>query len=113
MKDTTASIGRRYVEAVNDADVDALMALFAEDAVLQHPMGVFTDPEGMAGFYTDVVFAGRAVTEIVTTARDGNREWVEIEATSPLSEDGRRVYAADLFELDDAGLISRLAIYYR
>jgi ketosteroid isomerase-like protein len=107
------SIGQQYVEAINAADLDALLALFAEGAVLQHPMGTFTDPESMARFYRDVVFAGQAVTRIATTSRDGNRVWVEIEASSPLGEPGNKVYAADLFELDETGRISRLAIYYR
>ena len=106
-------IGQRYVEAINAADLDALLALFADGAVLQHPMGTFTDPESMAGFYRDVVFAGQAVTRIASTSRDGAREWVEIEASSPLGEPGNKVYAADLFELDATGRISRLAIYYR
>ena len=110
---TEAPIAQRYAAAINAADIDALMALFADGAVLLHPAGVFTDRATMAGFYTDAVFAGKAVIEVVATARDGNREWAEIEATSPLSEDGERMYAADVFELDDAGRIVRLAIYYR
>ena len=110
---TAKPVSQQYVEAVNAADLDAVMALFADDAVLQHPMGVFTDPAGMAGFYRDVVFAGKAVTEIVTSARDGGYEWPEIEATSRLADTDEKVHAADLFEIDDAGDIVRLAIYYR
>jgi len=110
---TETSIAHRYAAAINAADIDALMALFADDGVLLHPAGVFADRAAMAGFYTDAVFAGKAVIEVVATARDGNREWAQIEATSPLSEDGERMYAADVFELDDAGRIVRLAIYYR
>jgi hypothetical protein len=108
----TTPVGRRYVDAVNGADLDALMALFADGAVLHHPMGTFADAEAMRAFYRDVVVAGKAVTTIVASSRDGDREWVEIEATSA-SGSGKVVHAVDVFEVDESGRIARLAIYYR
>ncbi|KAA1419372.1 nuclear transport factor 2 family protein [Nocardioides humilatus] len=110
---STPTISQQYVAAVNAADLDTLLALFAADAVLEHPMGTFATSEERGRFYSEVVFAGRAQTTIVSTSRDGDREWVEIEAISPLGEPGNKVHAADLFELDEAGRIRRLAIYYR
>ena len=107
------SVGERYVAAINAEDGTALMALFAEGAVLHHPLGTFTGREEMLGFYTDVVFAGKAQTEIVTSCVEEHREWIEIEATSPLGDPGNRVHAADVFDLDGEGLVQRLAIYYR
>src|SRR5437870_3894466 len=49
-----------YVDAVNAADLDGLLDLFAKDAVLRHPSGVYEGIDALAGFYGDVVFPAQA-----------------------------------------------------
>lgn len=109
------NIAERYVRAVNDADEATLLALFSPDAVpvLRHPLGTFRGPAEIGGFYRDVVFAGKAQTEITRLVAGAGVEIAQIEATSPLGEPGNRAYAVDVFELDGRGLIVALDIYYR
>ncbi|MEU5994917.1 nuclear transport factor 2 family protein [Spirillospora sp. NPDC047418] len=109
----TEHVSQRYGEAVDEADLTGLMSLFADDAVLHHPVGTYTGAEAMSGFFRDVVFTGRAVTKIATSCGDDHRERVETEATSPLSQDGGQVHAVDVFDLNGEGRDSRLAICYR
>ena len=49
----------RYISFMNDADVDAIAALYAEDATLEDPVG--TEPirgrEAIRGFYAEAVGA--------------------------------------------------------
>ena len=113
-----------YVAAINAADADAVVALFADEAVLVNPLGTFTGSDEITGFYRDVVVAGQAVLTIgavtVVDAVDGSADGsaggpvvrAEVIATSPLDPDGGRLVADDAFHLD-AGRITRLEITYR
>ena len=106
------SISEQYIEAVNQADIDTLMSLFSPTATLSHPTGEFVDADAIRNFYESVVFAGKTITEIQAKFIDGDAEILEIRASSPLSEAGNYVHAADVFRIQD-GLIEQLAIYYR
>lgn len=106
------SIAEKYIDAVNRADIDELMALFAPTATLKHPSGTYVGAENIANFYRTVVFAGQAVTEIETQFSDRDTQIIQIRASSPLAEPGQYVYAADIFTIGD-DRIERLDIYYR
>jgi ketosteroid isomerase-like protein len=103
----------RYVEAVNNADSAALLALFAEDATLTHPVGTDQGHLEIADFHNDVVFAGQLHMTITRQIEQGNIEVAQLQGTSPLDEDGMTVHAVDIFELNDDGLVQNLDIYYR
>ncbi|MFE5283586.1 nuclear transport factor 2 family protein [Nocardia sp. NPDC056611] len=107
------SISDDYVRAVNAADEPALLALFAPGAELRNPRGIFTGHDEIAGFYRDVVFAGRARTEITRVIPGPAVEVAQLEATSPLGKPGNRTYAIDVFGLGPDGRITTLEIYYR
>ena len=108
------SVSQQYVDAVNAADGDALLALFAPGALLRHPLGSYTGHDELAGFYRDVVFQGQAVTTLLSVEPLADGELALLSATSRVSEaDAKPLHAADVFRLDGAGLISELQIFYR
>ncbi|MGW2659638.1 nuclear transport factor 2 family protein [Nocardia tengchongensis] len=107
------SIAEDYVRAVNAADEPALLALFAIGAELRNPRGTFSGHDEIAGFYRNVVFAGRAQTRITRVIPGPAVEVAQLEATSPLGAPGNRTYAIDVFTLDPDGRIATLEIYYR
>lgn len=107
-----ASIAEQNIDAVNRAHIDDLMALFAPDATLAHPSGSYTGTDEIANFYTSVVFAGQAITEIDRQFADQDAQIIQIRATSPLAEPGQYVHAVDVFTIGE-GVIDRLDIYYR
>lgn len=108
------SVSQRYVDAVNTGDADALLALFAPDAVLRHPLGTYTGHDELAGFYRDVVFQGQAVTTLLSVEPIEDGELALLAATSRASEpDAKPLHAADVFRLDADGLITELQIFYR
>ncbi len=109
----TVSIAQRYVDAVNAQDGHGLLALFADDALLLHPVGRFEGKEAIAGFYRDVVFSGQARTTIANQWLLDGVEVALLEATSPLDPNGGIVHAADVFTLDETGTLIRLEIFYR
>ncbi|QZA20134.1 nuclear transport factor 2 family protein [Mycobacterium malmoense] len=73
-----ATIAEKYVDAVNRGDIDCLISLFAPTATLMHPAGTFSDADAIADFYTSVVFAGKAVTEIERQFADHDAQIVQI-----------------------------------
>jgi steroid delta-isomerase len=106
------SVAERYVEAVNNADTAALLALFAEDATLTHPVGTDQGHSEIADFHTDVIFAGQVHMTLFRSIEHGNIEVAQLEGTSPLNED-TTVHTVDIFTLNHNGLVQTLDIYYR
>jgi hypothetical protein len=106
-------VAERYVEAVNKADTAALLALFAEDAVISSPVGTDQGHEEIADFHTEVVFAAQVRMTIVRSIDQDNIEVAQVEGTSPLNDDEAPVHAVDIFTLNDDGLVQTLDIYYR
>ena len=94
-------IAEAYIDAVNRADLASLINLFAPDAVLLHPAGRFEGHRAISGFYTDVVFHGKAVTEIERIYVTDDAQILQLHATSPLSEPGQYVYAVDALATTD------------
>ena len=106
------SVAERYIEAVNNADTAALLALFAEDATLEHPVGTDQGHTEIADFHNDVIFAGQVHMTLARTIEQGNIEVAQLEGTSPLNED-TTVHTVDIFTLNPNGLVQTLDIYYR
>lgn len=106
------SVAQQYVDAVNNADAAALLALFAEDATLTHPVGTDQGHGEIADFHTDVIFEGQVRMTIVRNIEQGNIEVAQLEGSSPLNED-TTIHTVDIFTLNDDGLVQALDIYYR
>ena len=106
------SVAERYVEAVNNADTAALLALFADDATLTHPVGTDQGHAEIADFHTDVIFEGQVHMTLVRSIEQGNIEVAQLEGSSPLNED-TTVHTVSIFTLNDKGLVQTLDIYYR
>jgi steroid delta-isomerase len=108
------SVSQRYVDAVNAGDADPLLALFAEGAVLRHPLGTYTGHDELRGFYDSVVFQGQAVTTLLSVDDLPDGELALLSAVSRASEpDSKPLHAADVFRLDADGLVTELQIFYR
>jgi len=105
-------VAERYVKAVNSADTAALLALFADDATLMHPVGTDLGHAEIADFHTDVIFAGQVQMTLAHSIEQGNIEVAQLEGTSPLNED-TTVHTVSIFTLNDAGLVQMLEVYYR
>lgn len=99
----------RYVARANARDVDALMQLFAEDAVVEHETGRFEGRDAIRGLYADVILPinpqmGVAAYE---DRADGCR--VVFETTTDAFP-GQTLRVVDRFLLDDDDRIAHLHI---
>ena len=98
-----------YVDAVNAVDLDGLVALFAEGALLEHAFGNFEGTDAIGTFYAENVLA---FTPQVTSS-----DWVEQGRTVTFhleaSVDGAVSQTVDHLTVDDAGLITHLEVGFR
>ena len=98
-----------YIQHVNDADLDALMALFADSAVVLHPLGRFEGSRAIREFYSASILAHRPRLSGAGWVAEGDRCAVELEAVTG----DRTSHAIDHCTVGDAGAIVRMAIGYR
>ena len=95
-----------YVDAVNAVDLDGLVALFAEDALLDHTFGTFEGIAAIRTFYAENVLA---FTPQVTSS-----DWLEQGRTVTFhlqaGVDCATSQTVDHLTVDAAGLITHLEV---
>jgi hypothetical protein len=101
-----------YVECINTKNLQRLLALFADNGRLVHPYGLFEGKEKLAEFYGGLVMLADTQLSVGRMTAEGSIATLEVVGVSPQAPD-KAQYAIDLFQIDDEGLISELAIYYR
>jgi steroid delta-isomerase len=107
---------RQYFEAVSSGDADALVALFAEDAHFNDPVGtpVLHGHDGVRRFHKGLTRAWERLDMDVETAfirgDRGAAQWTA-EGRSTSGKD-IEFEGINLFEVDDAGRITRLEGYW-
>lgn len=111
MGSAARAAAERYVEAVNNADITAMMSLFAPGAVLRHPTGTYDSPEKIQGFYENIVFRGKAALTPTKLLDSPDFAMLEMFAVSPFRPDHQQ-WAVDVFEVGEGGLVTQLSIYY-
>lgn len=98
-----------YVDAVNAVDLDGLVALFTDGAVLDHAFGTFEGTDAIRAFYAENVLA---FTPQVTPS-----DWLEQGRTVTFhlaaDVDGATSQTVDHLTVDDAGRISHLSVGFR
>jgi steroid delta-isomerase len=101
---------RRYVAALNGKDLDAILALYAENAVVQDPVfqREFRGKQALREFYAQVIT--RAQLEITGPIRGsyGNVTATPIKARIP----GVEIDVISLTTFDDDGLVSLYTAYW-
>ena len=100
----------RYVEAVNTRDIDKLLGLFAPGGRLLHPSGIYDTPGKLREFYEGLVFAMKVKITVVKLLDDGNASMLEMYGESEVAP-GPKAWVIDVFDTDDAGRVTTLAIY--
>ncbi len=103
------TIADRYFAAVRSRDIDAFMALFAEDAVFVLPDGkVLTGHAAIREMELHTFTHGAPTPTPAAIVSGDNSFAVEIDIALP---DGRTMRMADFFHLNADGLIQRLSVY--
>jgi hypothetical protein len=102
-------VADRYFEVVRTRDIDGLIALYADDAVITLPNGTrVVGADAIRTFQTDVYERGAPYPTPGPCVVGASEIAVEIKAKLP---DGSVRSTANFFYLDDAGRILRLSVY--
>lgn len=101
-----------YIAAINNKNLENLMAIFSEDAELVHPFGVFVGKQKLVEFYGGLVMLADTKLAVTRESAENNICCVEVIGISPQAP-GKPQYAIDLFEVNAEGLVENLSIYYR
>ena len=101
-----------YMLLVSEARLDDLVALFADDAVVVQRAGTFSGREEIRGFYRDTILPNRPQCRGELFSSTERQAVLEMRASTAARPDSE-AEVLDLFELNDAGEIARLSIYFR
>lgn len=108
---TGEELKHHYFTAMRGADLEGVLALFADDAVVILPDGKERAGKAALTEMFGGIFSQSRPAPSPGTVIGGNGAWaVEVETQLP---DGRRRNTANFFTLNDAGQIARMHSYSR
>lgn len=94
---------------MNAADIDRMMALFADDAVMRHMTGVYAGTEAIRAFFQEIAFGNSARLHAVELLAQDDIAWLEAEAESDVTPGRQRV--VDVFRVNGRGQVADLGVY--
>jgi ketosteroid isomerase-like protein len=103
-----------YVDALNEADVEAITSLFAADGTIEDPVGTGVHPaaEGLARL-VGALPSGSTFT-LDTPIRTSHAKGAAMAFTVHTEIDGKpvRIHSIDVMQFDEDGLITEMRAYY-
>ncbi len=103
----------RYITAVDAGDVDAVMALYADEPCIEDPVG--SEPrvgrDAIRAFYTETAamdFSARRIGPITVV---GNRAAFQFRVDVPLGDSTLKLTTTDVMTFDDRGRILTMSAY--
>ncbi|WP_163796020.1 nuclear transport factor 2 family protein [Mycolicibacterium sediminis] len=103
------TLTEKYIDAVNNADLAGLIALFEPTATLSQKGRLYEGTDQIADFYRELWLPGPSAHEVERQFVDGNAVIVQFKAVSPT---GEIRHAVDVF-IVKGNLFESLEIYYR
>lgn len=124
MRDTAAMpseeerkrIALTYCRRVSEGDVGSIVELFAPEATVEDPVGggPITGYEALGEFYRDTLARTGSQIEpgVARAGQDGTSVALPITVTARVEGQAREIASVDVFEIDDAGKITRMRAYW-
>ncbi len=101
-----------YVDGFANGDVDSVLALFAEDAVVEDPVGTPEKRgEEIAQFYRDAVASGAKLI-LDGPIRGSHGAAAAMSFTIELAALGMKISAIDVFTFDEDGKVATMRAYW-
>ncbi len=105
----------RYLSSINNADLEGILALYAEDATLEDPVGsaIVQGTEAIKAFYARNVILARPQLELSGPVRVAGREAAfPFELTVKTAERTTSIAVIDVFRFNDAGKIDSMRAFW-
>jgi steroid delta-isomerase len=109
-----ATVMQAYVDAMSGDDVDKVLELYAEDAVVEDPIGSkpFVGIDAIRGFYTESITAVARMELEGNPRVRGNHGVCAMLAYPKGAEDTMLIETLDVMVFDDNGKVSRMTAYW-
>ncbi len=99
-----------YVEAFDKADMDIIRQIYADDAIVEDPVGtpVHKGIEAVCAFYEGALASGAKLALTGTPRCAGNAVAFPFKVEMP----GVNIEIIDVFEFNDAGKVNSMKAYW-
>lgn len=104
-----------YIDCFNAGDADGLIALYADDAVVEDPVGgaVYEGKEAIAEFYRYAVSTGAKLSlQAPIRASHGNAAAMAFTVDVVYEGKPARIHVIDVMTFDSAGKFSSMRAYW-
>lgn len=99
-----------YVEAFDKADMDIIRQIYADDAIVEDPVGtpIHKGIEAVCAFYEGALASGAKLALTGTPRCAGNAVAFPFKVEMP----GMNIEIIDVFEFNDAGKVASMKAYW-
>lgn len=113
-QDTAKAALQAYVDAFNNGDADALVALFAENATIEDPVGTPLKYHSEFAAWFQQGVAMQAKLELAAPIRGSHGRAAAMAFKVHMISEGRpmTIHSLDTIKLNEQGLITRLDAYW-
>lgn len=109
-------IALTYCRRVSEGEVEAIVELFAPEATIEDPVGggPITGHAALREFYGDIVerFGSQVEPGAARAGQDGTSVALPITVRARMEGQPREIASVDVFEIDEAGRITRMRAYW-
>jgi steroid delta-isomerase len=100
----------KYVEAFDKADMDLIREIYADDAIVEDPVGtdLHVGIDAVCAFYEGALSSGAKLALTGTPRCAGNAVAFPFQVQMP----GMAIEIIDVFEFDDAGKVNSMKAYW-
>lgn len=108
-RDMIAAV-HKYVEAFDKADMDIIRELYADDAIVEDPVGsdVHNGIDAVVAFYEGALSSGAKLALTGNPRCAGNAVAFPFQVQMP----GMAIEIIDVFEFDDSGKVNSMKAYW-
>ncbi len=112
--DDQLQVVQDYIRFISSHDLDAVLALYAKDAVLEDPVGSdpLKDPEAIRKFYATAFAMGISAKSTGETRCAGNSVAFPFCICVKLGDNQMSIDVIDVFDFDESGKIQSMKAYW-
>ncbi|MEH6580480.1 MAG: nuclear transport factor 2 family protein [Halioglobus sp.] len=104
------AVVHQYVAAFETADMNIIREIYADDAIVEDPVGtdVHVGIEAVCGFYEGALSSGAKLALTGTPRCSGNAVAFTFQVVMP----GMAIEVIDVFEFDESGKVNSMKAYW-
>jgi steroid delta-isomerase len=105
----------QYIDSINSGDLDSIVALYAEDASIEDPVGseILQGKEAIQAFYSQNVLQAKPYLELSGPVRVAGKEAAfPFQLTVKMADRTTHIAIIDVFRFNDAGKVASMRAFW-